>query len=605
MNRFVRRAFVALLWLLASSFSPLFVPLPPDVSPGSENWNFPFGGQQPDAQVLAVAADGAGRVFIGGDFTHVGSLPASRIAMWDGQVWQALGSGVNGTVRALAVNKQGQVFVGGSFTQAGGITVNYVARWEAGVGWSALATGFNGLVYALALDANDVLYAGGSFTIAGGASVVRVARWNGASWSGLNGITSGTVSALTIAPDQTLWAGGNFVNASSQTVNGVTRWTGSAWAPAGTGLTGGIVYALRADRSGNIWAGGTFTQAAGQAVKGLALWNGVQWQAIPGGCCNQTRALAEDGAGNMYVAGAYSLSETSYIYRWDGAQFLALPSGPNAAVHALAVNQGRLWVGGAFATVAGQASYGMAEWTAGDGVCGLTAGQQALLYTAGQPVTVKVDLPGSLDCLSIQRVQKDHPQAGQREQTGQYWSLRGVDSAGAPAGGFSLSLTLPFAAAGEHDQVCRYVDAYWEDCASTSYAPGLSVTRAGVTAFSDWLVRDVDPTAVSAAGLALTPLDSGGVLLQWDTESEADITGFHVYRAPAGQPRSRLSLEPIPARFPGRLWGGHYQFEAPPCPGICEYWLEVIRPGASAWLGPVPYRALRMFFLPVINKSSH
>lgn len=67
-------------------------------------------------------------VFVGGRFSQAGSIPANRIACWDGSPWSALGSGVNNTVRAISVSDS-TVYVGGDFTQAGEIPASYIACW--------------------------------------------------------------------------------------------------------------------------------------------------------------------------------------------------------------------------------------------------------------------------------------------------------------------------------------------------------------------------------------------------------------------------------------------------------------------------------------------
>jgi hypothetical protein len=37
--------------------------------------------------------DGSGNVYVGGDFTFIGTVPANSIAPWNGSAWAALGSG--------------------------------------------------------------------------------------------------------------------------------------------------------------------------------------------------------------------------------------------------------------------------------------------------------------------------------------------------------------------------------------------------------------------------------------------------------------------------------------------------------------------------------
>jgi hypothetical protein len=117
--------------------------------------------------VSAIAVNGSG-VYVGGEFTTAGGVPANHIAKWDGSSWSALGSGLSGyfnVVSAIAVSGS-EVYAGGFFTSAGGVPANYIAKWD-GASWSALGSGMNHPVSAIAVNGSGV-YVGGYFNIAGG-----------------------------------------------------------------------------------------------------------------------------------------------------------------------------------------------------------------------------------------------------------------------------------------------------------------------------------------------------------------------------------------------------------------------------------------------------
>jgi hypothetical protein len=63
---------------------------------------------------------------------YAGGTFASDIAQWDGSAWSALGSGMNNYVQALAADGAGHLFVGGSFTLAGTNVSPYIAQANLG-----------------------------------------------------------------------------------------------------------------------------------------------------------------------------------------------------------------------------------------------------------------------------------------------------------------------------------------------------------------------------------------------------------------------------------------------------------------------------------------
>ncbi len=118
--------------------------------------------------VYAVAPDGQGGRYIGGDFIAVGQIPRKNLAhILADQTVSPWDPGANGPVRALAVGPTA-VYVGGVFTSVGGQNRNHAAALDPTTG---LATAWDpnvsDLVIGIAVSGSTV-YLGGSFTAVGG-----------------------------------------------------------------------------------------------------------------------------------------------------------------------------------------------------------------------------------------------------------------------------------------------------------------------------------------------------------------------------------------------------------------------------------------------------
>ena len=211
-------------------------PLRVDPTFSDANWvSLNSGVTGASAVVWAAIIDGSGNLYIGGQFTLVGTVPANRVAKWNGSAWSALGTGMNSDVYALALSGT-TLYAGGNFTTAGGASAKYIAQWS-GSAWSAIGTGMNSDVYALAVN-GTTLYAGGSFTAAGGvANTACIAKWSGSAWSALGtGGMGGTgvdgygpyVAALAVS-GTILYAGGDFTTAGGVAASAIAKWNGSAW----------------------------------------------------------------------------------------------------------------------------------------------------------------------------------------------------------------------------------------------------------------------------------------------------------------------------------------------------------------------------------------
>ncbi len=156
------------------------------------SWAFvgTFGGGVLNA--LATFDDGAGAaLFVGGNFTSVNGAPSKCAVRWDGNTWSPLGDGTASSLanitsmRVLDDGRGAALFVGGQFSALGSVPLANIARWN-GLGWSALGSGMSQSVSGLAAAHDDSgvgLVAVGTFQAAGNQSAARVASWSRlASW---------------------------------------------------------------------------------------------------------------------------------------------------------------------------------------------------------------------------------------------------------------------------------------------------------------------------------------------------------------------------------------------------------------------------------------
>ncbi|MGY3089508.1 hypothetical protein ACVWYF_002556 [Hymenobacter sp. UYAg731] len=334
--------------------------------------------------VKTMAVTSTGEVYVGGVFTQAGGLLANRVAKWNGTAWSSLGTGsangVNFTVNALAVASSGDVYVGGEFTQAGGVPAGRVAKWN-GTAWSSLdtgsANGVNGTVKTLAVAGNGEVYVGGYFNLAGGAIANCVAKWNGTAWSSLstgtaNGV-NGYVNALAVASTGEVYAGGEFNQAGGVRANFVAKWDGTAWSSLGTGNANGMngpVFVLAVASSGEVYLSGGFNSAGATYANSIAKWNGTSWSGVGNGLAGAANGLAVASTGEVYAGGVFTQAggmPASCVAKWNGTAWSSLGTGTangvSGVVSAVAVaSTGEVYVGGSFIRVGGVPANYVAKW---------------------------------------------------------------------------------------------------------------------------------------------------------------------------------------------------------------------------------------------------
>ncbi|MBK9604996.1 MAG: Ig-like domain repeat protein [Betaproteobacteria bacterium] len=351
--------------------------------------------------VAAIARDGTGRTVIGGSFQFMGDglTVRNNLARLDaaGNLDAAWAPEPNNPVNALALDGSGNVYAGGQFTVVGGQPRQFIARLAAtgaGAADPAWNPNADGMIGALAFDqANGTLYAGGAFANIGGqarASLAKIpAAGTGAADPTWNpnptvGLVAFPITALALDGSGKLYTGGTFTNVGGQPRNNIARLATSGTGAADAGWNpnaDAAVAAFALDTGGSVYVGGSFSNIGGLARTGIArlsiatgladpVWN-------PSGF--GVGAIALDGSGHVYAAGGFlgsnfAFSGThfsiggslrSHVARLStsgaGAADCTWIADADGTVNALALDAGgNAYLGGNFGHVAGTARNGYA-----------------------------------------------------------------------------------------------------------------------------------------------------------------------------------------------------------------------------------------------------
>jgi hypothetical protein len=220
--------------------------------------------------VYSIVRDG-GTIYIGGNFTQVGPAIGGAVTIDAGTgAARQPHPDVAGNVHAVAPDGNGGWYLGGDFTAVRGQPRNNLAHLDAGgnlTAWNPIA---NNRVRALAVR-GGIVYAGGVFTAIGGQPRTMIAALDAASgaataWNPNAGVR---VDDLAVG-EGTVYAGGGFTSIGGAPRNFIaaldaTSGAATAWNPNADGY----VNALTVSGS-TVYAGGRFASIAGQPQRGMA-----------------------------------------------------------------------------------------------------------------------------------------------------------------------------------------------------------------------------------------------------------------------------------------------------------------------------------------------
>jgi hypothetical protein len=286
------------------------------------------------------------------------SLDAKFIARWDTiNYWQTMKSGLDSRVAAMTTYN-GKLYVGGYFNVADGKIVRKIAKWD-GNDWEAVGTGIHTNVdYINALVVyKDNLYAGGRFLeIDNIPGVNNIARWDGSTWKNMSGVTGSLpeVTCMAVYKGE-LYVGGRFTMAGTTEAYNIARWDGSKWQAVGNG-TGNMVLSMTVDSARDLLYVGGYFSSVDDTIRGrIATWDGQRWYGMgdfPKSIFGAVMAI-EMYHNYAYVGcmSAKGLATDTVFARWDGKEWEVIEAGINSNVSCLKVYKDELYLGGSFTMI--------------------------------------------------------------------------------------------------------------------------------------------------------------------------------------------------------------------------------------------------------------
>lgn len=343
------------------------------------------------------------QLLIGGSFTALGQVPASRVAVWDGAEWRALGDGLPSVVNDVAVFDDRVIALTG-MAWTGAWHVGDVRTWD-GVSWAPLAgaqcEGVTDLVATaeyLYLLGDRVAIEGDEVHIAG----ANVVRWDGMEWEVLSppfgswpGFHPILVEASSVGADLVFTWGFYPDNPDPFDPYGVNshimRYAGDRWI----------------DFRDCDWETHDNLGGWGDALVGYA-WD-VDWPFVyyefelfpreNRESCQYSRISMRRENTPLCVTewreqrfvGLISALEGASVLTLTDAQFHDLPGSPNGGVGRLIPTADRLYAFGYFSEAGGQQAWRLAQW---DGAKWDAVGEACGNGVVGDVVGVEADATG-------------------------------------------------------------------------------------------------------------------------------------------------------------------------------------------------------------------
>lgn len=317
------------------------------------------------------------KLYAVGSFVSIGGKKCYGTAVWDGQTWDSLGSGIREFTFSDAIQTvldvvryKNEIYIAGSFYKCGGKDMVGIARWN-GVEWNnvggllkpnnfgAWGSGNSMEVY------NDTLYFVGDYDSLGTVASRGIAKWDGQTWTDLTyNFPSPCIFTYAYALKHyngNLHLAGNMNCSPTLVEEPILKLVNDQWLTVGPGISGDAFIGSFEIYQGSLYAGGYFSAQAGNIENNIFYTNNDIYFPMNGGTLPSTVSNIMTYKNELYVVGQINIAgglPVTRIAKWDGQQWLPVSLqlqdySISGTALALAEYNSKLIIAGSFSSING------------------------------------------------------------------------------------------------------------------------------------------------------------------------------------------------------------------------------------------------------------
>ncbi len=317
------------------------------------------------------------KLYAVGSFVSIGGKKCYGTAVWDGQTWDSLGSGIREFTWSDAIQTvydvvryKNEIYIAGAFYKCGDKDMVGIARWN-GVEWNNVG----GLLKPDNLGAwgsgnsmevcNDTLYFVGDYDSLGTVASRGIAKWDGQTWTDISYnfpiACDFTYAGAIIHNNGDLHLAGNMNCSPELAEEPILKLVNNQWVTVGPGIGGDGYINTFENFQNSLYVGGYFSAQAGNIENNIFYTNNNQYYSMSGGTLPSVVFDMMEYNSELYVIGQINTAGGIPVTRtakWDGQQWYSVPlqlqnnSGYGTAL-ALAEYNGKLIIAGGFSSING------------------------------------------------------------------------------------------------------------------------------------------------------------------------------------------------------------------------------------------------------------